>query len=323
MNILIIDNVCYKPYDFNTLLNEPLGGSEASVLRAAKALAGKHNIYLLTGAEEQHINGITFIKPETLIPKPAHIIHVRSARGVHLMNKAYPNAKQIVWWHDLGDKWIGDEVIACEDIPVDFVYVSEYHKHQFIDRGINPYAPDYKHKGQHHVVYNIVEAAPRGLPVNINKLVFPSSPHKGLERTLTVFKEARRRNPALELHVFNPGYYKDYEGLPEGVTNHGPKPHCEVMKHVEEALCVFTMNAQFPETMGLVHAEANAVGTPVLAHKLGATPEILTHPRQLVDIRKTQEVLNRLESFTNDRPIVSADQRFNGKEVLKQWEKVL
>ena len=55
----------------------------------------------------------------------------------------------------------------------------------------------------------------------------------------------------------------------------GALPPAQVIEQARSALCVFMPNFLMPETFGLVFAEANAVGTPVLAHDCGAAREVL------------------------------------------------
>ncbi len=60
------------------------------------------------------------------------------------------------------------------------------------------------------------------------------------------------------------------------------------MQHIRESLCVFYPQTQRCETFGLVYAESNAVGTPVLAHDFGAAREVLSSPDQLINGKKFQ-----------------------------------
>src|SRR5205085_1737671 len=57
-------------------------------------------------------------------------------------------------------------------------------------------------------IYNAVEEAltPDGTPVDERKLIFFSSPNKGLNFTLDAFSALKRRMPDLRLVVGNPGY---------------------------------------------------------------------------------------------------------------------
>jgi glycosyltransferase involved in cell wall biosynthesis len=56
---------------------------------------------------------------------------------------------------------------------------------------------------------------------------------------------------------------------------------------------LFLPNFSVPETFGLVLAESNSVGTPVLAHPIGAAPEVLGNTEQLVPVPWVQAYINK------------------------------
>jgi glycosyltransferase involved in cell wall biosynthesis len=91
---------------------------------------------------------------------------------------------------------------------------------------------------------------------------------------------------------------------------------------------VFYPQARFEETVGLVFAEANAVGTPVLAHPHAAAREGLGEApadgRQLVDARDPEAAARRLTAWWRDgRPDVSGATRFQTSRVAADWERLL
>jgi glycosyltransferase involved in cell wall biosynthesis len=142
-------------------------------------------------------------------------------------------------------------------------------------------------------IYNPVDddLKPDGSEVDTAKLVFFSSPNKGLALTLDAFQAARRVMPDLRLRVGSPGYkslrragMESVDGKIDGVEWLGALPHARILAEVRTALCVFYPNFVLPETFGLVLAEAKAVGTPVLTHDCGAAAEVLADPRQILPI---------------------------------------
>jgi len=133
-------------------------------------------------------------------------------------------------------------------------------------------------------IYNPVddELTPDSSPVDPSKLVFFSSPNKGLAFALDAFRAVRHDMPDLRLRVGSPGYkslrrarIERVDGGVEGVDWLGALPHARIIAEVRSALCVFYPNFVLPETFGLVLAEARAVGTPVLTHACGAAGEVL------------------------------------------------
>jgi glycosyltransferase involved in cell wall biosynthesis len=175
-------------------------------------------------------------------------------------------------------------------------------------------------------VYNPVDIVPHTSNARSNydpdKLVFFSSPHKGLAQVLTTFEYVRQRWPNMKLYLANPGYLKLDPALnAAGVHVLGSLPNHEIRKHVQSALCVFYPQSSFAETFGLVFAEANAVGTPVLAHDLGSAGEVLSDPCQLVDATKPQAVIERLAHWrSGGRPQVSLRPEFSVAAVADRWD---
>lgn len=323
-SILIIDGVCYKPYTYSTLESEALGGSEASVLRLARQLAKTCAVHVLNGSQEAtDAHGINYVTPETQFKRPSNIIHMRTCQLLPEMSAAFPGAQQVIWHHDLGGNHVKNDIENMQNYAHDLVFVSSYHKGQFFDRGVAPYCPNYEHKGTASVAYNIVDAPEtRAVAHNKYKLLFPCSPHKGLQQTLEVFAAMRKKIPQLELHVANPGYYPTPNIQQTGVVVLGPLTHAALIEEMRTSLAVFVANHVFPESFGLVYAEANAVGTPCIAHNMGALSEVLD-ARQLVDTRNTQKVMERLEMFMAHRPSVALKEEFKAEAVEAQWKKIL
>src|SRR4051812_11298540 len=159
--------------------------------------------------------------------------------------------------------------------------------------------------------------------------------------------------PGLRLHVANPGYkplpMRDFPG----VTWLGSLPPAEAIAQARTALGVFMPNLHLPETFGLVFAEANAVGTPVLTHDLGAAREVLHPANPVLPIRARQRTcagLARLTSLrapqilssaglrlgafddyiellrrwrSGDRPRIQGDARFRLSAVVDEWRALL
>jgi glycosyltransferase involved in cell wall biosynthesis len=146
-------------------------------------------------------------------------------------------------------------------------------------------------------IYNPIDDAlkPDGSPVDQTKLVFFSSPNKGLAYTLDAFEALRRQMPEMRLCVGNPGYKNRRLRNVAGVEWLGALPHARILDEVRTALCVFYPNFVLHETFGLVLAEANAVGTPVITHDCGAASEVLGDARQVLPVTRAQRLHERLK----------------------------
>jgi glycosyltransferase involved in cell wall biosynthesis len=318
MKITFVDPVTPKVYTQETLETSTLGGTEASVLRLAQLLAANgHEVTQLQRGRDD-LNVVD--KNQDLV------ITLRDSQKYRELRAAYPKAKHILWLHDVMSGEYREHTLAnlhgLSDINL--VTVSDWHKtqvHEALRTGLS--------HGSYRLntCYNLLaEYCIKGYNQQYDpyKLVYFSSPHKGLDYVLTLLKYLRIDEPRYYLVLANPGYFSDATGLPEGVKNLGPTPHKQIIDEVRTALCTFYPQIGFPETFGLVMAESNAVGTPVISHELGAAPEVLDGDRrQLLDCRHYLNVIERVQKWTNgERPVVKVNHKFTNHATLKQWEKV-
>lgn len=327
-SLLIVDTVCPKPYSRTILNTEGLGGTEATVIRVAERLAlmgVKVDVAQHSRAESVQENGVGYksfasIEPDTY----KNVIVLRDPAVLMSVRQQAPKSRLFLWAHDLINDRFMDLISEPAVAKATIVCVSQWHLTQLREamRGIGVLgaAPT-------TFVYNPVDDSytPDETPVDINSLVFFSSPHKGLDDTLQVFKNLLSFVPEMRLTIANPGYFKsaDTTGI-ENVNNIGAVPQSEVIKHVRKALAVFHINRVFPETFGIVHAEAHAVGTPFLTQKHGAAYELHDHPSELVDCSNPKEIIDRVLHWRNgNRPRVRLHGRFRLAAVAKEWYNLL
>lgn len=326
--ILFVDVACPAAYSTRTLYNEALGGTEATVVRIAERMGAEHYVRVLQAPRqtaEQGRGNVTYAPMEEAAFKDRWDAVIVLRTPLPLMHAAKVNRdnKLYLWLHDLAHPALTRNAKVIEQSGAKVVCVSKFHQ-QHITEALRAVGCE-KFTVTH--VYNPVDnmLQPDSTPVDKNKLVFFSSPHKGLAYALHMFKQARNFNPAFRLFICNPGYYPDFNSAEHaGVVNLGKLRHAEAVDHVRSALCVFYPNIVFPETFGLVFAEANAVGTPVLTHNFGAASEVLDHPAQTLDCKDAQKTINRLMAWHGDnRPTVRVRPQFRLQEVYQQWAKLL
>lgn len=340
MKILIIDADCSKAYSYETIHTQPMGGTEATVIRVAEALSGRHKVYVAQGAREQAISnprGVSYIpwnKEEVRckVSAPDRVIVVGAAKLLPRIRKRYPSAAMFLWVHNFPGKrkrkTINQYALRSNTTLVAVSDTLRQQLIQYLTTYRNGFGKAPGNLVAHvQVVYNPIDnnLQPNDTPVDRDKLVYISSPHKGLEQVLNAFKALRAARPQCKLFIANPGYLPlQLAQVPEGVEVLGSLSHHEVLQHVREAFCVFYPQNQFPETFGLVFAEANAVGTPVLTHPIGAATEVLENTRQLVNASNIFEVIDRmLEWYQEGRPVVSGKEQFRTSAVLNRWESIL
>ncbi|MBV9695576.1 MAG: glycosyltransferase family 4 protein [Gammaproteobacteria bacterium] len=350
-SLLFFDPSCQQPYDTGTLLAKASGGTEASLTRIADALGAyvmQHNRTEPSGR---------YLPPQPLPGIDAVVLN-RDARALPRVRMLFPNARFFLWVHDQlrphskRGRRLARSAALLEELAVTVVCVSDAQR-----RGVEA---TLRHGGagaraRAVTIYNPIDdaLAPGPGPPDLNKLVFFSSPNKGLYFALDVFATLRRAMPELRLLVGNPGY-KAYRRAPQpGVEFLGALPQARVHAEVRGALCTFCPNFLVPETFGLVFAESHALGTPVLTVDCGAALEVVGDRAQVLPLRRAwrayEALLNPLppawrrgparlagaaglfEDFTarirtwraGGRPAVQPDPRFRLAAVSAQWRALL
>lgn len=324
--VLFIDTTCPKPYDLHTFQTEGLGGTEATVVRIAEGIAATG---LFNVAVEQHnrtelgIGTALYVEPNKF-PSADYVICLRDPAALRLSKIRFPRAKSYLWTHDLSGPWMGRSLDLLNQTN-GVLCVSEWHRLQTIE-ALKPVG--YDGRFPISVVYNPIEEDlnPDGTSYDKNSLAFVSSPHKGLSHALDIFRNLKNFNMDFTLYVANPGYFLQEEQQQDGVVYLGPVSYHKVIETLRKSLCLFFPNRSFPETFGRVIAEANAVGTPVLTHALGATREVCDRPDQeIVDCGDPRAVITRVMNwYSGDRPTVRGRKEFRLSNVIKTWiQKVL
>lgn len=330
MRILFVDMTCPRSYCAQTLEDSAMGGTEATVVRVAEGLAKQGNqvVVYQHNREETSPHGAAEYAPLINIvneERPDAVVMLRKAVPLAFLRKQFPDTKLVLWLHDLvdGAGELAHSIPLLEDTKPLILGVSQFHKTQIMDVLMrntpfpNGYTVDY--------VYNPVseELVADATPIDRNKLVFFSSPHKGLEQVLTIYRFVRERigDPSLRLYVANPGYVPTSDSTQDDVTVLGTLPQKQVIEHVRSALCVFYPNTDYKtrETFGLVFAEANAVGTPVIAHRMGAAMEVLNPKEQALDCNDVLRVVDQVRRYRENRPVYDTKKEFRLGEVLKVW----
>jgi len=327
MRILFIDPVCNKPYDSNELRCSPLGGTEATVVRLAEALSllpsvehidvMQHNRHTSSGSHPR------FIGPnDKLTGMPTHIVLLRSPFLLESLREQFPLTKLYFWAHDefLWPGWQQFFRIFLETGTTP-ICVSRWHEQQMHAYAAELNCPEFPSR----FIYNPIDddLVPDETPVDIDKLIFFSSPHKGLALTLDIFQALRQRPELCNLRLFvsNPGYHENHDTQSHaGVINLGKLAHNAVLQHVRSSFAALHLNTVCRETFGLVHAEANAIGTPFLNAPIGAGPEICPCHQQFIEADDPEAVAERLIQWRQyGRPKVSANPAFRRSTVAVAW----
>lgn len=320
MNILFTDPVAYKPYTCETLRTAALGGSEASLLRVARALAASGcdvSVYnhIDDQREAETIDGIRHVGMNSPFPTPDVVINFRTCREMPVWESLYPNARHLMWTQDVGTAdTILDGVEGRE-----IICLTQWHKKQFEDAcaqlGVKPKAV--------HQIYNPVEVDAEKHEKLMHRVGFFSSPHKGLSQVVKVLTDINQsRKEPLHLVIANPGYIPDASHSGANIINLGQLKHSEVMAELSKCQLLFYPQTVFPETMGIVLAEANAMGVPVLAHDMGAASEVVSYGHVL-DCTDSAAVQRSLNFILSNECHPKLEPRFTIEVVTKAWKELL
>ena len=329
--ILIVDFACPDPYDANTLKTKPMGGTEATVVRVAEGLSEWYDVTVIQHNRAKTTKNGAAYAPMTAIndiKHPKQVICLRDPRPLAFLKNQYPDAGLFLWLHDLDT--IPSNLAKVEpllhDVGANVICVSNFHKTHIID-SLRPAVQDRLRSYIVDYIYNPIDddlKPKEQSKVDDTKLLFMSSPHKGLELVLKAFDRVKRAFPQYRLHIANPGYLKDTISDDHKVKVLGSLNHDDVIRELRSSFCLFYPNHDYftRETFGIVYAEANAVGTPVIAHPIGAAREVLSKPTsQLLDCRNMDLILNTLEAWQHKRPKPKANPKFRLKEVLSEWRR--
>jgi glycosyltransferase involved in cell wall biosynthesis len=183
------------PYEFDgeVYRQKGIGGSETALVEVAEwmtKLTHRKIIVFNTREQAKNINGVEY--------RPAQQMHDYFKvfkPGVHIAwrhNVKLTDAPTYLWCHDLYTP--GGEV---HKNYVKHLCLSDFHKNYV---QVQQKIPTEKI----HITRNGVDINRFNgfVAKNENKIVFPSSPDRGLDRAILIIEEARKTKPDLELHAY-------------------------------------------------------------------------------------------------------------------------
>jgi glycosyltransferase involved in cell wall biosynthesis len=327
-DVLIQDTTTPLPYDSNTLATRALGGTEASVIRVAEAMGslGLKVAVLQHNLAEPSLGKHCFYLPLSCIDDldTNHFIMVRGVKNA----ERFPKARKYSWHHDVPDARLRAMLPTILKHDVLLVGVSRWHKYQMLE--FLKDEENWHNTPRIKYIYNpvpksIFVSRKRKLKYDPNKMVWVSSPHKGLEDAVRVFERVREvsGNSALKLHVFNPGYFATQLVNKEGVLIEGSVPCRELWQHMSESLCVF-YPSRFEETFGCFAAEANALHTPVACYDVAGLAESVAVKNPMQRPGEERKFIDMVCKWAaGDRPEVYGQNRFMTAEVMAEWLKIM
>ena len=331
MKIIFYDVTAPFNYQYSTLEERGLGGTEASLLRIAHGLATRHEVYIAqsTRSNREHsvYKDVHYISLDAANHiKPDAVILLRKSNWIETVGKLFPKATHYLWMHNLPPKKFYGHLKELIQYQYTIIAVSNFHQQTIERRLIRWYHKLLPSRHKPHVVdvsvlYNPIDDNLQADHSNYdpNQMIFISASYKGLNKVLNIFEQIQKKFPSYYLTVCS-------DAKPQKIKNViflGSLPHAKLMDLVRKSFCVFYPQTIRVETFGLVYAEANAVGTPVLAHDFGAAREVLNGEDQLVNGHHKNKVADKITQWRTHRPIVHGKEVFRLSKVLQLWEELL
>lgn len=327
--LIFLDNTYPGPYDCSTVEKKAIGGTESSVVKTAQILSKKYNVVVIQKyrfkTKIENDNLIFAPKSKIHLYKPDFIIILRKYPLLKKLKNQFPKAKLFLWLHTYKNTEYVFKRIGLANFDVTIICNSKTHREDtksiLNENILGKIFSLFTMKAKISYCYNpITRPESSDAKINTNKLIFFSSPNKGLKQVVSCFSWLNKKLPNLRLYIANPGYKSnDLINQNKNIIILGSLPHKEIMKHVRESLCVFYPQNSFAETFGLIYAEANSYGVPVMAHDIGSAKEILDKNNYLIDVGKSEEVYNQIKDWQINRPSVSYNDKFSSENILKQW----
>ena len=330
--VLFIDNTYPKPYQVSTLDTQAIGGTESSVIKTALILSKVFRVFVAQKFRKEFCSeneNLQFISKKHINKlAPDYIVVLRKYPLLKILKKQFPKAKFFLWIHTYKSTEYAFKRIGLNKTKTTIVCNSDTHKahtekllnNSFLGKTYSMFLK----QSTVEYCYNPVEQSKiEHIEKDKNKLLFFSSPNKGLKQIADCFLEINKAIPELKLYIANPGYkHSEKINFNANVTVLGSLPHKKMMKHVCQSLCVFYPQDSFAETFGLIYAEANAHGTAVLAHDIGSAREVLCKGNNLIDANNYQEIIQTIQAWQLNYPKITYNTQFSDKSILIQWMKL-
>lgn len=325
--ISIIDGFCPRAYDDRSLTTESMGGTESAVVLLAEAIASVSNVEVVQHCRKDSYTssrdvryrgriGNTWRSDAASVERDVAII-INSPKLMAMWRRQDPSCQIFLWRHNFLSNRHRLLMDALVEYNATMICVSRFH--QIDSRRAQRH---YSSTKRTVVIPNPVQVYRHGqVKRNPNHLLFCSSPHKGLDDVIERFVEVRQAIPSLQLRICNPGYLSNSEVRESGIAVLGTLSRPQLHAEMTAALCVFYPQTRFRETFGLIGAEANALGTPVLAPAgLGALSEVLNGEGQLLHSVDTPGIVRQLKTWRSGQiPLVSGRAEFDPIAVAKRW----
>ena len=308
-------------------------GSESTVIRLAHRLKNYYTIYVAQHCRATNNNqisdGVHYISFETAHDlAPDFVIFLRHGRLVDTVFKRFPHAKHFFWMHNLPMRNLYSKLDVLSKHQCELIAISHFHAKTIEKRLEGKWYQRIFQKNNKksrvpvRMIYSPIEdhLTPDNTVWNPNQMIVTSASYKGLPEILKRFYALQTHFPEYELLISKPpSHMRNKLKLSSSIRFLEPLPYHQLIQHIRESFCVFYPQTERVETFGLIYAESNAVGTPVLAHDFGAASEILSDSSQLINGKSMTSIIEKITEWRKNRPLVQANNQLRLSRVMQDW----
>lgn len=275
------------PFDGNEISKRPVGGAETCVINLAKNLTKYYNVYVINHCETPGVyDGVNYINMDDwrdIKDIDIDTIIVLRHPPVVDFNEILKPKKVYLWAHDFAECPVWDNLGYNQDKFSKLICLSNWHKKNVLKRfpWFEQERIEIKGNGYDPSLFFSNNSSNN----DKKKLVYSSTPFRGLDVLLEIFPDIKKEVPEAELHICSSmevylSSDKDYQHLyemaknMEGVVYHGSVNQ----KHLGDIMrdsYLYVYSSIYEETYCISTLEAIASGIPVVTTPLGALPETI------------------------------------------------
>ncbi len=295
-------------FNADTLDERPLGGTETGIIRLSEALYDLgHDVFVLSKIDSLKREKPAYITPSQ-IERLGSLDAVIVVRGWSGLFSPFNARKRFFW---TGDSWDNRHTLGLGDKRVvqrmdAFFPVSDWHAHSLCKASGFPIEKTFVLRNGIKLSYFEGEEVRQK-----KRLIYSSTPNRGLLHLPLIYVELKARHPDLELHVFSSNviYSKSWPPLHQ---DEGPYkiifdilrklPDCYLHGSVlQKQLAreymrsgILAYPSDFLETSCITAMEAQAAGCPIVTTDLAALKETVGEAGFLIQDMPDSETYRHL-----------------------------
>lgn len=294
MAALVVIDILAQAYDGEAMLQAPLGGTQSAVADACVALADRFDTELFNAVPTERRCGGLRVRPHRQITfaeleRAQWIVFVSWATpaGLSRLPLRRDGPRVALWAHHDADQnavqFLRDPALRSHFSR--YLFVSEWQRDRYITAfGID--AARCAVVGNPYCARAFAELEAASKRFDTPRLIYTSTPFRGLDVLAKAFPRFRIRYPGATLKVFsgmelynqadlNAHYAALFARLRSmaGVTLAKPCGKLELYRELQAAN-LFAFPSTFQETFCIAALEARLLGNPLLLTRLGALPEV-------------------------------------------------